>query len=63
MEKYELSRQEFYESELSSVLKQIASLLDQGYIVEISQSRSGLKFYSIGKRLQNLKHLQNGEGR
>lgn len=49
---YEKTRREFYEQELHAMSKQLSEILDSGHQVEISQSRSGLKVYSVKKKHQ-----------
>lgn len=48
--KYEKTRKKFYKDELNSIAEEIAQILDNGYSVEISKSRSGLKMFSISKK-------------
>lgn len=48
--KYEKSRQQFYESEIYKMAEQLSEILDNGYSVEISKSRSGLKIHSVSKK-------------
>lgn len=47
---YEKSRKEFYQDELKSIAPQMAEILDAGYSLEVSRSRSGLKLYSASKK-------------
>lgn len=48
--KYENSRYDFFVSELENMIPQLATLLDCGFAVEISKSRSGLKLNSIKRQ-------------
>jgi len=61
---YEKTRQEFYENEIHKLARQISEILDSGYMVEISKSRSGLKLYSVSRKHQVVQRrdfdVQNG---
>ena len=48
--KYEKTRKEFYKEKVCEIADDIANLLDAGYQVEICQSRSGIKIYSVSKK-------------
>ncbi|MBD5521408.1 MAG: hypothetical protein HDR03_09350 [Lachnospiraceae bacterium] len=47
---HEKSRREFYEREIHNMAAQIAEIIDNGEMVEISKSRSGLKLFRIKRR-------------
>lgn len=48
--KYEQTRKQFYEERLHDISGELAEMLDKGYKVEICQSRSGIKIYSVLKK-------------
>lgn len=50
-----MERKRFYESELHRMAEQVAEILDKGYTVEISQSRSGLKIFKVSRRYEVVK--------
>lgn len=53
--KFEGTRKEFLAEKLESVTPMIADLLDQGYQIELSRSRSGCKLYYYKKQFQVIK--------
>lgn len=57
---YDKSRREFYAEELQNMIPQLARLLDSGYAVEISRSRSGLKLNSIKRQHEVICHNKKG---
>ena len=44
------TRKEFYEKELHNMASQMAEMLDNGYAVEVSRSRSGLKLFAVSRK-------------
>lgn len=50
--KYEGTRKAFLAEKLESAIPVITDLLDRGYRIEISRSRSGIKVYSRKKQFQ-----------
>lgn len=53
--KFERTRKEFLAEKLESVVPVIADLLDQGFQVELSRSRSGCKLLYYKKQFQVIK--------
>lgn len=58
--KYNKSRRDFYAEEIQNMIPQLSKLLDSGYAVEISQSRSGLKLNSIKRQHIVICHRKEG---
>lgn len=47
MKYYETSRREFYKKSIQSMSEQIADIISDGAVVQISRSRSGLKINKV----------------
>lgn len=58
---YEGTRKSFYESRVHELAEQIASILDSGRQVEISQSRSGVKLSSFRRKRESIQRKQRKE--
>lgn len=48
------TRQQCYENKVCNMSKQISQLLDSGYSVEISKSRSGLKLCKVSRKYEQV---------
>ncbi len=57
---HEKTRREFFETEIRNMASQIASILDNGYSVEIAKSRSGLKLFAVKRRYEIVKKQNFG---
>ena len=58
---YENHKKELYKSQICEIIEIIADLIDQGYQVELSRSRSGVKLYSVSKRHHVIRHKGGNE--
>ncbi len=57
---YKMPRRQFYENEIRKMAGQLASILDDGYSVEIAKSRSGLKLFAVTRRYEIVKKQNFG---
>lgn len=53
--KYEKTRRQFFEEEIHKMTSQLATILDDGYTVEISRSRSGVKIFKVSRQHETIK--------
>jgi len=53
--KYQTTRQQFYKDEICKMARQMSQLLDDGYSIEISKSRSGLKLFKVSRKYEQIR--------
>lgn len=57
-----MERKEFYRQSIIELAEQLAEIVDNGEVAEISKSRSGLKLFRVKRRHEIVRRKAPGKG-
>lgn len=55
------SKAQFYERKIHEMARQLGEILDEGYCIELAESRSGLKIFRVYRRHEQVRRGKSNE--